>query len=94
MFVSSYLAFWYLGTTSEMATKDMPPGGLSDEAMRRQAQQIWTMLDDMSQRDPAAYRAFIDKHMKEGKEAMKPPTPHMCISTHILVGDLIPHYIM
>ena len=29
---------------------------------------------------------FIDKQMKEGKEAMKPPEPHMCVQTAIIVS--------
>lgn len=67
-----------------MATGDFPVGGLNDEAVQHQAHHLWTMLDEMSERDPASYRAFIDKHIKEGKEAMKPPAPHMSVSTHIL----------
>lgn len=48
-----------------------------------QAQNIWSMLDDMAQSDPQAYKKFIDKTLKEGKELMKPPEPHMCIRTCI-----------
>ena len=34
--------------------KDME--GMSSEGMSAQAQQIWGMLDDMAENDPAAYR--------------------------------------
>jgi hypothetical protein len=30
-------------------------------------------------------RKFIEKTLKEGKEAMKPPEPHMCVKTYIEV---------
>ena len=60
--------------------KDMHP-----DQMMQQAQQIWKMLDDMAENDPAAYRKFIDKQMADGKESMKPPKPHMCVQTKIQV---------
>ena len=53
----------------------------SKESMRDQASQIWSFLDDMARNDPDAYKRFIDKQMKERKEAMAPPEPHMCVST-------------
>lgn len=34
-----------------------------------------------------AYKKFIDKHMKEGKEYMKPPEPHMCVMTMTTVSS-------
>jgi len=49
-----------------------------------QASQIWSMLDDMADSNPAAYRKFIDKHIKEGQEMMEPPKPHMCVQTCIV----------
>ena len=61
---------------------------MSPDQMMQQAQQIWKMLDDMAESDPAAYRKFIDKQMEEGKESMKPPEPHMCVQTKILVGAI------
>lgn len=57
---------------------------LSHEKMSTQAQQIWAMLDDMAQNDPGAYRKFINKQMKEGKEFMAPPDPHMCVQVKLL----------
>jgi len=49
------------------------------------AEQIWSMLDNMAADDPEGYKKFIDKQLKEGKEAMKPPVPHMCIQTNLEV---------
>jgi len=51
--------------------------------MIKQAQHIWCMLDDLAAQNPEGYRKFIDKHLTEGKEAMKPPEPHMCVQTAI-----------
>lgn len=70
-----------IGRVSKAGSKEM-----GQEEMMKQAQHIWAMLEDMSERDPAAYRAFIDKHIREGREVMKPPQPHMCIATKLLVG--------
>lgn len=58
-----------------------------DGDMMRQAQKIWTMLDDMAESDPQSYRKFIDKQIKEGKEMMKPPEPHMCVQTRLHGGE-------
>ncbi|CAH1797069.1 unnamed protein product [Owenia fusiformis] len=54
---------------------------INSEDMMNQAQSIWSMLDDMSENNPESYRKFIEKQMKEGKQAMKPPSPHMCVQT-------------
>ena len=56
------------------------------DSMMQQAQHMWAMLDDMAHNDPAAYRKFIDKQLKEGQETMKPPEPHMCVATALLVS--------
>jgi len=53
------------------------------ENMMKQAQHIWSMLDDLAAQNPEAYRKFIDKHLTEGKETMRPPEPHMCVRTVI-----------
>jgi PIH1 N-terminal domain len=43
----------------------------NDPAMKEQAQQIWSMLDDLMARDPAAYSAFIANTLKEAQEEAK-----------------------
>jgi len=58
--------------------------GMTPEGMSSQAERIWGMLDDMANNDPQAYRRFIDKQLKEGKELMKPPEPHMCVQVIIM----------
>ncbi|XP_034404882.1 PIH1 domain-containing protein 2 [Cyclopterus lumpus] len=50
----------------------------------QQVNQLWSILDDLSQNDPAAYRQFIDKQMKEGAEFRAPPELDSCLCTEIL----------
>lgn len=57
----------------------------SKEALR-QLDQFWSMLDDLCENDPAAYRRFIEKQMKEGAEYSSPPEIHTCLRTEILVS--------
>ena len=42
--------------------------GLSEEDMKK-ANGLWKMLDDMYEADPEEYKKFIEKQMKEGREA-------------------------
>lgn len=58
----------------------------SMEGMSAQAQQIWSMLDDMASNNPAAYKKFIDQQIKEGKEHIAMPEPHMCVQVLLLVS--------
>lgn len=60
------------------------PDGEGDLAV--QAQQLWSMLDDLAIENPDGYRKFIDKHLKEGRDAMRPPEPHMCVKTVVFVS--------
>lgn len=57
--------------------------------MNQMARQIWSMLDNMAAEDPESYRKFIDKQLKEGKEALKPPNPYICVQTllHVSARD-------
>ena len=63
--------------------------GYSKDSMMQQAQHVWSMLDDMANNDPAAYKKFIDKQMAEKKEFMAPPEPHMCIQTQMTVSTCL-----
>uniref|UniRef100_A0A3P8SGJ5 PIH1 domain-containing protein 2 n=1 Tax=Amphiprion percula TaxID=161767 RepID=A0A3P8SGJ5_AMPPE len=56
----------------------------STEDVLQQVNQLWSMLDDLSENDPAAYRRFIEKQMKEGTEFSSPPELHSCLRTQIL----------
>ncbi|XP_040902775.1 PIH1 domain-containing protein 2 [Toxotes jaculatrix] len=57
-------------------------GGTED--VLHQVKQFWSMLDDLSENDPAAYRKFIHKQMKEGAEFIAPPELHSCLCTEML----------
>ncbi|CAI9584296.1 unnamed protein product [Staurois parvus] len=41
----------------------------------------------MAENSPDSYQKFIQRHMKEGKDFMKPPEPFMCIQTKILLPE-------
>lgn len=56
------------------------------DSMMNQAQHVWSMLDDMAENDPKAYRKFIDKQMQERKEFLSPAEPHMCVQTWMVVS--------
>lgn len=49
------------------------------------AQQLWTMLDDMAQSDPAAYAEFIGKQLGAAKahEAAALPQPAFCAHVYV-----------
>ncbi|XP_071959174.1 PIH1 domain-containing protein 2-like [Antedon mediterranea] len=55
----------------------------SDELMK-QAQHIWSMLDELADSDPEAYKKFIEKNVAESKDQEAPAAPCMCIQTTIL----------
>ena len=54
---------------------------MGPEALHKQADNVWKMLDDMADSDPEAYKSFIDKILKEVPNACKPPEPCFCVST-------------
>lgn len=54
----------------------------------QQVNQFWSILDDLSQNDPTAYRKFIEKQMKEGAEFNAPPELDSCLCTEIVVSDV------
>ncbi|MEQ2218615.1 hypothetical protein XENOCAPTIV_005712 [Xenoophorus captivus] len=73
-------------------------GGRED--VLRQVSQFWSMLDDLSENDPATYRKFIEEQMKRGAEFNAPPELHSCLRTQILVisstfqGPQVPEYLL
>ncbi|XP_063350335.1 PIH1 domain-containing protein 2 [Pelmatolapia mariae] len=56
----------------------------STEDILQQMSKLWSMLDDLSENDPAAYRTLIEKQMKEGAEFRAPPELDSCLCTEIL----------
>ncbi|XP_059174589.1 PIH1 domain-containing protein 2-like [Physella acuta] len=65
----------------------------NSDSMSKQAQHIWAMLDDMADNDPSAYKKFIERQLKGGKEYMAPPDPHMCVQVMILTKPSQPLFI-
>ncbi|KAI7800791.1 PIH1 domain-containing protein 2 [Triplophysa rosa] len=52
-----------------------------DKAALQQVNQFWSILDDMSAKNPEEYRKFIERQLREGAELYSPPQPHACIRT-------------
>lgn len=63
----------------------MASAGSADDVLK-QVDQLWSMLDDLCQSDPAAYRRFIEKQKKEGAEFSAPPELHSSLCTEIVVS--------
>ncbi|XP_029027283.1 PIH1 domain-containing protein 2 [Betta splendens] len=53
------------------------------EDVLQQASQFWSMLDDLSESDPDAYRRLIQKQMEEGAELSAPPELDSCLCTEM-----------
>jgi len=45
--------------------------GLTDQKDVAMANNIWKMLDDMSESNPQEYQQFVQKNMKEGIQDVK-----------------------
>ncbi|CAF0725503.1 unnamed protein product [Rotaria sp. Silwood1] len=56
------------------SSTDSPSNDVMDKAKR-----VWNMLDELATSDPTAYKGFIEKTLKEGKEWMAPPTPCLAV---------------
>ncbi|RHY92902.1 hypothetical protein DYB35_001149 [Aphanomyces astaci] len=64
--------------------------GVDPAELGAEAQNIWSMLDDMSQNDPEAYREFIANQVTdESKAARKKftPTPGFVVKYHTVQGS-------
>ena len=59
----------------------------SQDDMLKQAQNIWSMLDELADSDPESYQKFIEKNLSGGKEEMGTAKPWMCVKTRILVSS-------
>lgn len=44
---------------------------MSDPDMKKKADHIWKMLDEMNAKDPGEYEKFVQKTSEEGREEMK-----------------------
>ncbi|XP_028666070.1 PIH1 domain-containing protein 2 [Erpetoichthys calabaricus] len=57
---------------------------LDQKDLLQHVNQFWSMLDEMSESNPEAYRKFIRHNMEEGIEHCAPPCPHTCVRTKIM----------
>lgn len=57
--------------------------GRSEDALVQQVNQLWTMLDEMSESSPETYHKLISQQLTEGKKQFSAPEPHACIQTNI-----------
>lgn len=48
--------------------------------------QLWSMLDELSDNDPAGYRKLLETQMKEGADLRSPPELHCALRTESLVS--------
>lgn len=79
MALSTFFFHFYIGMANI--------GDFSKESLLNQAQNVWSMLDEMAESSPEKYKEFIDKQMKEAKEYMKPPEPNMCVQSSLQVHE-------
>ncbi|XP_051896055.1 PIH1 domain-containing protein 2 [Pristis pectinata] len=61
-----------------MATKQ------SENLLLQQVNQLWGMLDEMSESNPEAYHKFIQHHLGEGMKQLTAPEPHGCFQTRMM----------
>ncbi|XP_077985676.1 PIH1 domain-containing protein 2-like [Glandiceps talaboti] len=54
------------------------------EDVMKQAQHIWSMLDELQDSDPDGYRKFLTGNFKEAREYYAVPKPFVCLSTNIM----------
>uniref|UniRef100_H9GMA5 PIH1 domain-containing protein 2 n=1 Tax=Anolis carolinensis TaxID=28377 RepID=H9GMA5_ANOCA len=55
---------------------------MEKEEVLGKAAQLWTMLDDLAESQPEKYRQFMQQQMKEARQHLAPPEPHLCLKAH------------
>ncbi|XP_066534199.1 PIH1 domain-containing protein 2 isoform X2 [Hoplias malabaricus] len=56
---------------------------VSQRDVLQRVDQFWSLLDEMSQNSPGAYKTFIERQLQQGVEHFSPPKPHCCLRTTI-----------
>lgn len=51
-----------------------------------QISQLWSMLDELSENDPAGYRKLLETQMKESADLRSPPELYCSIRAETLVS--------
>ncbi|NXL04715.1 PIHD2 protein, partial [Mesembrinibis cayennensis] len=50
------------------------------------AAQLWSLLDEMAENDPQAYRRLLRQQRAEAQRLCAPPEPHLCLRARPAVG--------
>ncbi|NXJ97817.1 PIHD2 protein, partial [Corythaixoides concolor] len=50
------------------------------------AAQLWSLLDEMAENDPQAYRRLLRQQRAEAERLCSPPEPYLCLRAHSAVG--------
>lgn len=53
----------------------------ANEALLKQADTLWKMLDDLAESNPEGYSKLMDKILKDHKDWLKAPEPVFCLRT-------------
>ncbi|NWX53125.1 PIHD2 protein, partial [Steatornis caripensis] len=48
--------------------------------------QLWSLLDEMAENEPQAYRRLLRQQRAEAERLCAPPEPHLCLRAHPAVG--------
>lgn len=48
---------------------------LDSKNLLKTAEQVWSMLDKLSEENPDQYKKFIDEQLNEGAPYLRPPEP-------------------
>ncbi|XP_076832018.1 PIH1 domain-containing protein 2 [Brachyhypopomus gauderio] len=59
----------------------------SQKGVLEQVDQFWSMLDEMSQNNPGAYRTFMERQLRDGAQYLCPARPHTCLRTSVQPGE-------
>ena len=60
-----------------------------EDDMMKQAQTIWSMLDELADSNPDGYQKFIEKNLSKGKTETEAAKPWMCVKTRFLVSQCL-----
>lgn len=58
---------------------------MAGAALARVAQ-LWSLLDEMAENEPQAYRRLLRQQRAEAERLCAPPEPHLCLRTRLAVG--------
>ncbi|NXI34856.1 PIHD2 protein, partial [Galbula dea] len=57
-----------------------------DGAVLAKAAQLWSLLDEMAENEPQAYRRLLQQQRAEAERLCAPPEPHLCLRARPAVG--------